>query len=86
MAVATVVQLVAAVLVLAAFVLAQRGVLDHRAPTYLLLNLSGAGALAVDALHGREWGFLLLEGVWALVSLAGLLTGVRQRHREQQPA
>ena len=84
MAIATVVQIVAAVLVLAAFVLAQRGVLDHRAPSYLLLNLFGAGALAVDALHGREWGFLLLEGVWALVSLAGLLTGVR--HREEQRA
>jgi hypothetical protein len=24
--------------------------------------------VAVDALHGQQWGFLLLEGTWAVVS------------------
>ena len=31
--------------------------------------LAQYGVLAVDALLGRQWGFLLLEGVWAVVSV-----------------
>ena len=33
-----------------------------------MLNAVGSSALAVEALISSEWGFLLLEGVWALVS------------------
>jgi hypothetical protein len=65
-------QLVGAVLVLAGFVAAQAGRLDPSARLYLGVNLVGSAILAVDALHGRAWGFLLLEGVWALVSAWGL--------------
>lgn len=54
--------------VLSGFVLSQSGVVQPRAISYLMLNVSGSGALAVDAAIERQWGFLLLEGVWALVS------------------
>ena len=67
-------QLAGALLVLAAFVLAQSGRLDSGAPAYLWLNLAGASVLAVDAWHSQAWGFLLLEGVWALVSARSLVT------------
>ena len=73
------VQIVGALLVLAGFALAQRGRLDLKSPTYLLLNLVGSTVLAFDALHGQQWGFLLLEGVWAGVSATSLLTVVRAR-------
>ena len=70
-------QLAGALLVLAGFSLAQLGVLDQRSPTYLIVNVAGGAILAALALEERQWGFPLLESVWALVSLAGLVGRVR---------
>jgi len=68
------VQIAGAVLILVGFVLAQIGVLSNQSRTYLALNLAGAVVLTADAWVGRQWGFVLLEGVWAIVSAWGLLT------------
>jgi drug/metabolite transporter (DMT)-like permease len=73
-----VIQLLGALLVLAGFVLAQRGVLDARSRVYLLVNLVGSAVLAVDAWFGAQWGFFVLEGVWAVVSAAGLVGTARR--------
>jgi hypothetical protein len=73
-----VVQVVGSLLVLAGFAAAQRGWLSPRSRTYLTLNAAGAATLAVEAALGQQWGFLLLESVWALVSLAGLLSSTRR--------
>jgi hypothetical protein len=62
------IQVGGALLILAAFTAAQLGRVDPHARSYLVLNLAGSAVLAYDALHGSEWGFLLLEAVWALVS------------------
>ena len=70
---AQVLQLVGAILVLAGFTLAQVRVLDPQSLPYLVLNAVGAAILATLALLGRQWGFLLLEGVWTVVSVAGLV-------------
>jgi hypothetical protein len=70
---ASLVQILAALLVLAAFVLVQARVLTPRRRAYLVLNTVGAGVLALDAYAHGQWGFLLLEGVWAMVSAAALL-------------
>lgn len=69
---AQVVQIAGALLLLLAFAAAQFGSLDQHSRSYLVLNLVGAAVLTVLAWHERQWGFLLLEGVWTLVSLAGL--------------
>jgi hypothetical protein len=72
-----VIQIVGALLILAAFAAAQAGRLDQRAPSYLVLNLIGSAILAVLAAIDEELGFLLLEGVWALISAHSLWTVLR---------
>jgi hypothetical protein len=69
-------QVVGALLILAAYAAAQFGRLSTHSRGYLLLNIAGSGILAVLALDGRQWGFVLLEGVWALLSLWGLAAGL----------
>ena len=66
------IQLAGAVMVLAAFVAAQFGLADPRSRASLSLNLLGSALLAAVALIGSQWGFLLLEGTWAVVSAFGL--------------
>jgi hypothetical protein len=46
--------------------------MDQHSRVYLALNLAGSLILAVLAWAERQWGFLLLESVWAIVSLWGL--------------
>lgn len=72
------VQIVGSLLVLAAFAAAQRGWLDQKSKLYLVLNLLGSAVLSVEAVLAEQWGFLLLEGVWAIVSAAGLVALARR--------
>ena len=67
------VQVVGAVLILSAYAAAQFGAVDQDSRSYLLLNLVGSVVLAVLAWDQRQWGFLLLEVVWAGVSLWSLV-------------
>ena len=67
-----IVQVFGAMLVLAPFVLAQTGRMTTTSRAYLALNLVGAAILAVDAATDAQIGFLLLEGVWAVVAGIGL--------------
>jgi len=67
------VQIAGSLLILVPFVLVQLGRLRTEAVVYGALNLAGSAVLAVDALHGRQWGFLLLEGTWAVVSAYSLV-------------
>jgi len=75
------VQILGSLLILAAFALSQRDVLSTRSRVYLVLNLVGSAVLAVEAVLERQWGFLLLEGVWALIAAAGLVGALRRRPR-----
>jgi hypothetical protein len=73
------VQVAGSLLILAAFAASQAGRLPIDSQTYLALNFLGSAILAVLAWIDQQWGFLLLEGVWALVSLWGLLQLMRGR-------
>jgi hypothetical protein len=72
-----VVQITGSLLILAAFVAALNGRLEQSSYPYLVLNAIGSAALAATAVISREWGFILLEGVWAAVSLYSILRKAR---------
>ena len=47
--------------------------------SYALLNFAGSAVLAMVAVVEGQWGFLLLEGIWALVSLWATVKLLRGR-------
>lgn len=77
--VSQIIQVVGSLLVLSGFALAQWGVLDQKSLRYLMVNTLGSGTLAINATYESQWGFLLLEGVWAIVSVISLSAVLRRR-------
>lgn len=71
------IQLSGALLVLLGFLLTQTGRLDGSSRAYLTINLVGSALLALVASLGQQWGFLLLNGAWSIISLANLVRGLR---------
>ncbi len=68
-----------AVLILLAYALATIGRLEQKSLAYILLNLAGSAILAALAGIERQFGFLLLEGVWAVISAWSLVSLGRSR-------
>jgi hypothetical protein len=73
-----VVQIVGALLILAAFAAVQFDRMRPDSRLYLTLNLLGSAILAVLAVSAEQWGFVLLESVWAIVSAWGLGKAILQ--------
>jgi hypothetical protein len=80
-----VLQIAGALTVLAGYVAAQLGWTTPRSLGYLIANTLGAGVLAWLAWTSRDWGFLLLEGVWSLVSAVALVS-IRRTRPTPDPA
>lgn len=70
------VSLVAAGIVLYAFFLQQQGVWQPTDARYLACNFVGTAVLTVVAWIGSQWGFVVIEAVWAVVSLRGLMRAI----------
>ena len=69
-----------AVLILVPFAASQFGKLATTSLAYQLMNLIGSAALTAVAVIESQYGFILLEGTWAIVSAAGLARVVSSAH------
>ena len=70
--------LAGAAMILAAYVAYQQGRLGREHRSYNALNFVGSSILAWVAVLDRRWGFIVLEGAWALLSLPPLLRPPRR--------
>jgi hypothetical protein len=71
--------MVGAILILTAFAAQQFQHLEAETKTYQMLNLIGGFCLCVAATHMRQYGFILLEGSWTVVSAWGVWRVVKKR-------
>ena len=62
-------------LILIAFILNLAGTMDRLARSYLVLNLVGASLTLLASAIIEFYPFVVLESVWALAALIGLLRG-----------
>ncbi|HEY9516564.1 MAG TPA: hypothetical protein VIQ74_12885 [Gemmatimonadaceae bacterium] len=74
-----VISVAGAVMVLLGYAALQRGLLSRENVSFNLLNFFGSGLLAWIAIVDRRWGFIMLEVIWALLSLPPLLRWMRSR-------
>ena len=79
-----VIQIVGALLILTAFAAVQLERMRPDSRLYLALNLVGSVILAVLAVIASQWGFVLLEGVWAVFSAWGLWVAIFPPHRQEK--
>ena len=76
----TTLQLLGAVLILLAFWANATGRWSRESPAYLWVNLIGSLVLGVVAFFPVQPGFILLEFVWAGISLYGLIRQKTYKH------
>ena len=71
--------LLGAICILAAFVALQRRWWTSETPIYLWSNLAGAIFLGVVAVADQRIGFIIIEVVWAVMSVSTLIRVFRMR-------
>ena len=72
---------IGAIVMLGSYLALQRGWLAATDRSYNILNFIGASLLTWVAIVDRRWGFILVEGAWALLSVPGMF----QRRAPAEP-
>ncbi len=72
-----IVSVLGALAILGAYIANQFHFIGPSNISYSVANFVGSAVLLVIAVIEVQWGFILLEGVWALVSLWGIITLLR---------
>ena len=67
-----IISFIGAILILAAFGALQLNRLATDTITFQVLNLFGGIFLCITAMALRQYGFILVEGLWAVLSVVGL--------------
>ena len=79
-----IISLAAAALILIAYGAHQAGKLRSDSFLYLLLNLVGAGILAMIAFRIKQLGLTVVESAWTLISVAALIRNVLQEKPQKR--
>jgi hypothetical protein len=74
-----IISFIGAVLILVAYIALQLNRLDAHTVTFQTLNLFGGIFLCITAVALRQYGFILVEGLWAILSAVGLWRVVNRR-------
>ncbi|MSR78272.1 MAG: hypothetical protein EXS63_08650 [Candidatus Omnitrophica bacterium] len=69
--------LIGAFMILVGYFCLQRGWMKDKSVHYLLLNFFGGMLLAYTAILSGNWGFIILETSWTLISLVSLMQTFR---------
>ena len=72
-----IISVLGALAILGAYVANQFRLIGPSNMFYSVMNFIGSTVLTVIAVIEVQWGFILLEAVWALVSLWGIITLLR---------
>ncbi len=66
-------------ILLLAFLLNLFKIISQASLTYILLNLVGAAIACYASVLLSYWPFIILEGIWMVVSLISLIAVLRKR-------
>jgi hypothetical protein len=72
-----IISVLGALAILGAYIANQFRFIGPSNRSYSVMNFIGSAVLTVIAVIEVQWGFILLEAVWALVSLWGIITLLR---------
>jgi hypothetical protein len=72
-----IISVLGALAILGAYIANQFRLIGPSNISYSIVNFMGSAVLMVIAVIEVQWGFILLEAVWALVSLWGIITFLR---------
>lgn len=61
-------------ILLVAYFLQLKNYIQKESISYLLLNFLGAGIAGIASVLLNYWPFIILEGIWTIVSIIGIIS------------